>query len=142
VKPRTLGPRAYLKLYGVCLVAFLLVDFAWLVVMSPRFYEPRIGHLMADQVTWLAAIVFYLLFVVGVVVLVVAPGLSAGAPGSTLARAALLGVIAYATYDLTNLATLRDWPLSVTVVDIVWGAVLSVIVAFVGLTAGRRFVSR
>ena len=142
MKPRTVGLGVYLKLYASCLAAFLVVDFVWLILMSPRFYEPRIGHLMAAEVTWLPAIVFYLLFVAGLVVLVVAPGLAANRLGSTLARAALLGVVAYGTYDLTNLATLEGWPLSLTVVDMVWGAALSVIVASVGLAVGRRLARR
>jgi uncharacterized membrane protein len=137
VKSQTVAPGVYLKLYAACLAAFIVVDFAWLILMSSRFYEPRIGHLMADEVTWAAAIVFYLLFVAGLVVLVVAPGLATNRLGATLAKAALLGVIAYGTYDLTNLATLEGWPLSVAVVDMVWGAVLSMVVAFVGLMVNR-----
>ncbi len=128
----------WIKLYAVSLAAFLVVDLVWLVVMSPRFYQPRLGSLMAAEVSWAPAILFYLLFVAGVLVLVVAPAVSQYGFAGPLARAALLGVVAYGTYDLTNLATLRDWPLIVTVVDMIWGGVLSVFVALVSLSGGRR----
>jgi uncharacterized membrane protein len=92
---------------------------------------------MAPNPNWLAAIIFYLLFVVGILVLAVLPGLDANSLKTTLLRGALLGLIAYATYDLTNLATLKDWPLTVTVVDLIWGTVLSTAVSCVGYLAGK-----
>lgn len=127
----------YLKLYLATLVAFLIIDMAWLGLVARPFYNKYLGFLMAPSPNWLAAAVFYLLFIVGILVFAVLPGLQAGSLVTTLWRAALFGLIAYATYDLTNLATIRDWPLIVTVVDMIWGTVLSVAVSLAGYMAGR-----
>jgi len=128
----------YIKLYFVTLIAFLAIDAVWLVLVARTFYDKYIGFLMAPSPNWLAAILFYLLFVVGVLVLAVLPGLKTSSLKTTLLHGALLGLISYATYDLTNLATLKDWPLIVTVVDLIWGTALSTAVSYVGYMAGRR----
>jgi uncharacterized membrane protein len=130
--------KYYLKLYGVTLIAFLAIDLLWLGLVARTFYQEQIGFLMAPQANWLAAIAFYLLFIVGLVVFVIAPGLAASSLKATLLRAALFGLITYATYDLTNLATLKGWPVLLTVVDLVWGTVLSVTVSLVSFTVGKR----
>lgn len=127
----------YLKLYLATLVVFLAVDMAWLGLVARSFYRRQIGFLMAPSVNWPAAVVFYLLFVLGVLVFVVLPGLEANSIRSTLWRAALFGLVTYATYDLTNLATVRDWPLPVTALDMMWGTVLSVVVSLAGYVAGQ-----
>jgi uncharacterized membrane protein len=127
----------YLKLYFATLVAFFAIDLVWLGLVARTFYHKYIGFLMAPSVNWPAALIFYLLFVVGLVVFAVLPGLEAGSLKTTVGRAALFGLIAYATYDLTNLATLKDWPLIVTAVDLAWGTVLSVAVSCVGYLAGK-----
>jgi uncharacterized membrane protein len=124
-----------IKLYVVTLIAFLAIDMVWLVVVARSFYSRYLGFLMAPSPNWLAAILFYMLFVVGVVVFVIQPGLEGGSLATTLLRAALFGLVTYATYDLTNLATVKDWPLIVTVVDMMWGTVLSVAVSYIGLMA-------
>jgi uncharacterized membrane protein len=127
----------YLKLYLATLVAFLVIDMLWLGLVARTFYRNYLGFLMAPSPNWLAAIIFYLLFVVGIVVFVVVPGLEASSLKTTLLRAALFGLVAYATYDLTNLATVKDWPLIVTVVDLIWGTVVSVVVSLAGYMAGQ-----
>ena len=127
----------YLKLYLATLVAFTAIDAVWLGVVARTFYRKHLGFLMAPSPNWLAAIVFYLLFVVGILVFVVVPGLKGDSVKVTLLRAALFGLIAYATYDLTNLATVRDWPVLVAAVDMTWGAVLSVAVSFASLMIGK-----
>ena len=127
----------YLKLYFATLVAFLAIDLVWLGLVARTFYRKHLGFLMAAQVNWPAALIFYLLFVVGIVVFAVLPGLEAGSLKTTVGRAALFGLIAYATYDLTNLATLKDWPVVVTVVDLIWGTVLSVVASLAGYLAGK-----
>jgi uncharacterized membrane protein len=127
----------YIKLYFATFIAFLAIDAVWLGLVARTFYRKYIGFLMAPNPNWLAAIIFYLLFVVGILVLAVLPGLDANSLKTTLLRGALLGLIAYATYDLTNLATLKDWPLTVTVVDLIWGTVLSTAVSCVGYLAGK-----
>jgi uncharacterized membrane protein len=126
------------KLYFTLLAAFLAVDAVWLGLVAPGFYRDQLGYLLAAEVNWLAAGVLYLLFIAGIQVFVVGPGLERHAIGWTLRRAAFFGLVTYATYDLTNLATVRDWPLLVTVVDLAWGAVLCTIVSLVGYLAGRR----
>ncbi|MBN1372792.1 MAG: DUF2177 family protein [Anaerolineaceae bacterium] len=125
------------KLYGVTLVAFFAIDMLWLGVIARGFYRKHLGFLMAPTTNWVAAIIFYLLFILGIVFFVVLPGLEAQSLRVTLLRAALYGLITYATYDLTNLATLKDWPVLLTVVDITWGVVLSTLVSLAGYFAGR-----
>ena len=127
----------YVKLYFTCLVAFLAVDMVWLGLIAKNFYRKYIGFLLAPNPNWVAAIIFYLLFVVGVVVFVVVPGIKETSIKNTLLRAALFGLITYATYDLTNMATVKDWPLIVTVIDLIWGMVLSTIVGVVGYYAAQ-----
>ncbi|NLS76977.1 MAG: DUF2177 family protein [Chloroflexi bacterium] len=127
----------HLKLYLATLAAFLAIDMVWLGVVARAFYRQHLGYLMAPRANWLAAGLFYLLFIVGILVFVVLPGLEAHSLKATLWRGALFGLVSYATYDLTNLATIKDWPLLVTVVDMVWGAALSAAVSAVGYWAGR-----
>lgn len=126
--------------YAVTLIAFLAIDAVWLAVMVPAFYKPRMLTLMADKPNLVAGVAFYLLYALGVTVLVVWPNLAAGDLGRVFLLGALLGLVAYGTYDLTNLATLKDWPLTVTVVDLIWGAVLSGSVSTVAVWVARRFV--
>jgi uncharacterized membrane protein len=117
--------RLFLKLYLIALPIFFIVDMIWLGVLAKNFYKNQIGFLMKPDVNWAAAIIFYLLFLVGVVLFVIEPALEKKDLMFALSRGALFGLITYATYDLTNLATLKDWPLKVVVVDMIWGAVLS-----------------
>jgi uncharacterized membrane protein len=113
-----------LKLYAVALPVFLVIDLVWLGVVARSFYQTRLGHLMRPNVNWTAALVFYLLFVVGIVVLAVWPAIERQSFMRALLLGALLGLVTYAAYDLTNLAVLEGFPLGVALVDIVWGAVL------------------
>ncbi|MFN7791599.1 MAG: DUF2177 family protein [Cyclobacteriaceae bacterium] len=117
--------RLFLKLYLIALPIFFMVDMIWLGLLAKNFYKNQIGFLMKPDVNWTAAIIFYLLFLVGVVLFVIEPALEKKDLMFALSRGALFGLITYATYDLTNLATLKDWPLKVVVVDMIWGAVLS-----------------
>jgi sigma-B regulation protein RsbU (phosphoserine phosphatase) len=108
----------YLKIYLSALVAFLVLDLIWLGAVARGFYRKQLGFLLAEQVNWWAAICFYLLFVAGVLVFAIAPGLQANSLARAVLLGGLLGLVTYATYDLTNLATLKDWPLIVTLVDL------------------------
>jgi uncharacterized membrane protein len=104
---------------------FLPIDAVWLTLAGPRLYTPALGHLLAPQPDLAAAAVFYALYLAGLVVFTVRPDdLSEPWPRSA-ARAAFFGLVAYATYDLTNQATMRDWPWHITAIDLVWGAVLT-----------------
>ena len=127
----------YIKLYFVTLAAFLAIDAVWLALVARTFYRRYLDWLMATHPNWLAALAFYLLFVVGVLVFVIVPGVEDGSLRTTLLRGALFGLIAYGTYDLTNLATVKNWPLTITVVDMVWGTALSVAVSYVGFVGGK-----
>ena len=127
----------YIKLYLVTLVAFFAIDMIWLGLVARTFYRQQIGYLLAPKTNWLAALIFYLLFIGGILVFVVVPGLQDDSLRTTLLRAAFFGLVTYATYDLTNLATVKDWPLAVTLVDLAWGSVLSVLVSLVSFLAGK-----
>jgi uncharacterized membrane protein len=126
----------YAKIYVSALVGFLAIDMVWLGIVARGFYRRQLGFLLADEVNWWAAGSFYLLFVGGVLVFAVAPGLQASSLPRTLLLGGLLGLVTYGTYDLTNLATVRSWPLVVTVVDLAWGTVLAAAVSGIGYLAG------
>ncbi len=128
--------KDFLRLYGVTLLAFLAIDLVWLGWVARSFYQKHLGYLMRPSPNWTAAIAFYLLFILGLVVFVIQPGLQAGSTRKVLLLGALFGLITYATYDLTNHATVKDWPWIVTVVDLCWGVVLATSVSFVGYLAG------
>jgi uncharacterized membrane protein len=130
----------YFKLYLVSLAAFLVIDMLWLGVVARSFYRQQLGFLMDPSPNWFVAAVFYLLFIVGILFFVVVPGLESGSLKTTILRAALFGLITYATYDLTNLATLKDWPVLLTVVDMIWGTVLSILVSYLSFMAGKRLI--
>ena len=127
----------YIKLYFVTLAAFLAIDAIWLALVARTFYRRYLDWLMAANPNWIAALAFYLLFVVGVLVFVVVPGVEDGSLRTTLLKGALFGLIAYGTYDLTNQATVKNWPLTITAVDMVWGTALSVAVGYIGFLAGK-----
>lgn len=118
--------------YIATLIAFILFDIIWLGVITKNLYSSEIGHLMSEKVNYFAAIAFYLVFITGIVVLAIMPGLEAGNIKKTIINAAVLGFVSYATYDLTNFATLKDWPLRVVLIDITWGAFISTTTSIVG----------
>lgn len=127
-------------MYLITLAVFFLIDMIWLGVVAKGFYRRHLGPMLSPKVNWAAAVLFYLLFIVGLLVFVIKPALVGGEPIKALFFGALLGLISYATYDLTNLATLKDWPLVVTVVDLIWGAVLGGAVSFISVLIGRQFL--
>lgn len=116
---------SYLKEYLVTLLSFTLIDLVWLVFIAKNLYQKYLGYIMAPTVNIPAAVVFYLLFIVGIVFFVVHPALEKDQWQYALAVGAFFGLITYATYDLTNLATLKDWPLTITIIDLIWGSTLS-----------------
>ena len=126
----------YIKLYFATLAAFFVIDIVWLALVARKFYTRHLGFLMGET-KWAAAIIFYLLFIGGILVFVVIPGLENGSLGRTLLMGAFFGLVTYATYDLTNLATVKDWPIILTFVDITWGIVLSTSVTAVSFLVGR-----
>lgn len=126
-----------LALYGITTAAFFALDFVWLTTANPRLYQPYLRDVLSPQPKLGVAAGFYLLYVVGIIALAVVPGLREGQVLGALWRGALFGLLAYATYDLTNLATVRDWPWQISVIDMVWGTALNSVVAVVGFYAGR-----
>jgi len=113
-------------------IAMLALDAIWLTTMVPRIYRPALGEMLADPPNLPVAAVFYLLYVVGIVFFAVLPALEHRSWLAALGTGALLGLVAYGTYDFTNLATLRDWPLPLSVIDVVWGAVVTGLAALAG----------
>ena len=120
-----------LAVYFLTLITFLAIDSVWLGLIAKDMYRRELGHLLAPNVRWGAALVFYVIYIAGLLILVVLP--HKGSPLLTVAAlGALFGLVAYATYDLTNLATLTRWPLSVTLADLAWGAVVTGVTAIAG----------
>lgn len=120
----------FLSSYFAVLIPLLIIDGLWLGIVAKSFYTSQLKGLMADQVAWWAAVLFYLLYAAGIVFFVLQPA-------ETLGRAflygAFLGLVAYGTYDLTNQAVIKNWPVIITVTDIVWGAVLTGAVSAIAL---------
>lgn len=128
-----------LKLYLLTVVVFFVVDIIWLGFISKNLYKNYLGHLMAPQVNWPAAIVFYLLFIAGLIFFVIDPALARESLWYAVLAGGFFGLITYATYDLTNLATLKDWPLNITVIDLAWGTFLNAATAGITYLIAHRF---
>lgn len=116
-----------IKRYLLMLGIFLVVDSVWLGVIAPKFYKSQIGHLMSEKVNWMAALIFYLIYIITLLIFVVNPSVDKNSILQAAMLGALLGLAMYATYDLTNHATLKLWPTLVTVVDIVWGTAITTV---------------
>jgi uncharacterized membrane protein len=116
-----MGIGKILLSYLLTAVVFFAIDMVWLGVVARNIYQKYLGNFLASQVNWTAAIIFYFLFIVGILVFAVYPAVSRDSVASAIILGALFGFIAYATYDLTNLATLKDWPIQIVVIDMVWG---------------------
>lgn len=121
-----------LRNYAIVLAVFLVIDGLWLMVIAKNLYAEHLGYLMAEKPRLVAALIFYLLFVVGLLAFVVNPALAAGSFLKALLPGLLFGLITYATYDLTNLATVKNWPLLITVIDLIWGSFVSAATATIG----------
>jgi uncharacterized membrane protein len=130
----------FIKLYFIALPVFLAIDMIWLGLIAKNFYSKQIGFLMKTNINYPAAIIFYLLFVVGIVFFVVLPSIEKSSWLHALFFGALFGLITYATYDLTNLATIKDWPLLVTVVDLVWGSFIAASVSVITYFIANKFL--
>ena len=128
----------FVKLFLIALPVFFAIDMVWLAVVAKNFYQKHIGFLMKPDINWLAAIIFYLLFITGLIIFVITPAMVKQSWVHALLYGALFGLVTYATYDLTNLATVKDWPLLVTVVDLVWGSVLAASVSVITYLIANR----
>ncbi len=121
----------FIKLFLIALPVFFAIDMVWLAVVAKNFYQQQIGFLMKPDINWMAAIIFYLLFITGLIIFVITPAMVKQSWVHALLFGALFGLVSYATYDLTNLATVKDWPYLVTVVDLIWGSVLAASVSVI-----------
>ncbi len=130
-------PLRAVALYGLTFAVFLAVDLLWLGFVAREFYARHLASLMRTDVRWGAAFLFYLLYVLGILLLAVTPALEAESLRKAMFLGAVLGVVAYAAYDLTNLAVLEGFPGRMVVVDLVWGTLLTASVAGVGYGLGR-----
>ena len=122
---------AFLKIYAVAFTAFIVIDLVWLGFIASNLYKKYLGYIMRPSPNWTVAIIFYLLYLVGVVYFVINPALLKQSWKYALFTGMFFGFITYATYDLTNLATLKNWPPLITVVDLIWGTVLGGLVSLV-----------
>jgi uncharacterized membrane protein len=125
----------YLKLYAACTAVFFALDITWLGFVAKGFYQRQMGHLLADQTKWGAAVAFYLIYVAAIVILCVLPAVEKQSVGRALALGAVFGLAAYAAFDLTSLALLKGFPGGVVPIDLAWGVVLTASVSAAGFYA-------
>lgn len=129
-----------LLLYVLTVPVFFLIDMIWLGLIAKGFYRKYLGTFLSPNVKWTAAVIFYLLFIAGIIIFVVQPGLAKGSLGHTVVLGLLFGLMTYATYDLTNLATMKNWPLIVVFVDTCWGMVLTASVGSISFLIARKLM--
>ena len=119
----------YLKLYVLTVPVFFIIDLIWLGIVAKGFYRKNLEYILSPSVNWTAAILFYLMYIAGILIFAVFPGVAKDSLRHAAVWGALFGFFTYATYDLTNLALLKDWPLNIVIVDILWGVALCSVVA-------------
>lgn len=133
--------KLFIRAFVLILATLLLIDSIWIMTMYQGFYSPNIGNLLAEKINLLPLLIFYMVYSIGLAILVVLPSLRHGeATLETLIKGILFGLVAYGAYDLTNDATLKNWSLIVTVVDIAWGAVLTGLVTLSTLLMMRKIM--
>lgn len=118
--------------YILTTIVFLIIDLTWLGFIAKDLYRKYLGSFLAENVNWPAALIFYLLYIVGISIFAIYPAVNKDSVFNAILLGGLFGLFAYATYDLTNLATLKDWPLTIVFIDIVWGVVLTASVSVSG----------
>ncbi len=128
----------FIKLYLITLPVFFIIDMIWLGLIAKNFYAKHIGFLMKTNINWTSAIIFYLVFIAGLIIFVIMPSIEKNSWVMALLLGAFFGFVTYATYDLTNLATIKDWPLLVTIIDLIWGTVLASSVSVVSFFIASR----
>ena len=125
-------PFQNIRNYVVVLFVFLAIDMVWLVFIARPFYSKHLGYLMAEKVKLAPAFLFYMIFVAGILFFVVYPAIAKGQWTYALFAGIFYGLITYATYDLTNLSTVKNWPILVTAVDLIWGCLVSALTSTIG----------
>ena len=131
----------YTASYAAALIVFLAADMVWLGMMVNRIYRPALGDILSTSVNFPPALVFYLIYPIGLMIFAVLPGLKSGSVTTAAMYGALFGFFTYATYDLSNYATLRNWTLQVTIIDITWGTVLGAMAATVGCYTMTKIIA-
>lgn len=129
-----------LIIYAVTTVIFFAIDMLWLGLIAKTFYRQKLGFILSPEVNWTAAIIFYLLYIGGILYFAVLPSLKEHNWQTALMQGAVLGILCYATYDLTNMATIKNWPLVIVIVDIIWGAVLTGSCALISYLIATKFL--
>ncbi len=129
-----------LKVYGITVVVFFLVDIVWLGFISKNLYQKYLGDFMAPKVNWTAAIIFYFIFIAGLVFFAINPAIEKESLKYAILVGGFFGFIAYSTYDLTNLSTLKDWPVNITIIDITWGTFLNAATSGITFLVANRFI--
>ena len=127
----------YVIVYGVSLAVFLVVDFIWLGWLARSYYHRQLGDLLSQRVNWTAAMAFYAIYIVGLMIFSITPAIHRSSLSQAIILGGLYGFFTYATYELTNYALIRDWPAALVPVDIAWGVVLCCIVSACGFTVSR-----
>lgn len=130
----------YLKLYALTVPIFFVIDLLWLGVIAKGFYRRKLDFILSSQVNWTAAVIFYLMYIAGILFFAVRPAVSNNSWGQAAVLGGLFGFFTYATYDLTNLATIKNWPLAIVVVDILWGVCLCSLVALLSFAIGKWLI--
>jgi uncharacterized membrane protein len=130
----------YLKLYALIVPVFFIIDLVWLGVVAKGFYQKNLKYILSPNVNWTAAIIFYLIYIAGILIFAVLPALKIDSLSRAALWGALFGFFTYMTYDLTNLALLKDWPLNIVIVDILWGVFLCTVVATLGFYIAKWLV--
>ncbi len=131
----------YPALYAIALACFVALDAVWLGLIAKNLYATELKGLMTNNVKWGAAILFYLIFLAGLIYFVIAPTIKSRAINNLVFAGGFFGLVTYATYDLTNYATLKGFPFKIVVIDMVWGAVLSAAVAFLAYQMYNKFIN-
>ncbi len=132
----------FLKAYFGALLAFSIMDAIWLGSIATDFYFDHLGAFLRDEPNWFAAVIFYLSYIFGIVYFAIRPSLKTGNRFTVLRDGCFLGLLAYATYDMTNLATVKEWPVIVTVVDIIWGMIITSTSALLGYIFATKSFSK
>ena len=130
----------YVKLYGLTVPVFFVIDIIWLGVVAKGFYQKNLKYILGPNVNWTAAIIFYLIYIAGILIFAVLPAVAKDSLRHAAVWGALFGFFTYATYDLTNLALLKDWPIIIVIVDILWGVILCSTVATLSFYIAKRLL--
>jgi uncharacterized membrane protein len=137
---QVMTPVVFAKLYALTIPVFFAIDMLWLGIVAKGFYRRHLDSVFSQNVNWVAAIAFYLIYIAGILLFAVRPAMRTHSWEQAMMWGALFGFFTYATYDLTNLATIDKWPLAIVVVDILWGAVLCGVVAPLSLLLAKRLL--